>query len=347
MGVFYGTLIITYVFSLMSRLISRKSKIMSIYFAVFVVSIMIIVSGLRNNIGDTSAYTHSYSLLNNYTFSFKGEWGFNLLQFILYKISTNSQLLIIITSLIINLLNIKTLYKYEGYFELKTYLYITSGYYLTTMNGIRQSLVAAILFSCTRFIIKGNFKMYLIAVMIMLTFHQTAIIMVPVYFIVRSDAWSPKVYKFIFLFLVGLIFYEPMMNMIFNLLGNTKYGEYTNFNEGGTNIIRVAIYAIPIILAYLKREQIKDNWPGSNIFVNMSLLNLLVMCFSLNNWIFARFAIYFELYSIVLLAYIVKSSSRREEKVFLYYGLIVAYFIYFWYEHVISLNIIYKSNFNW
>ena len=40
------------------------------------------------------------------------------------------------------------------YFEIATFLYVASGYYLVTMNGIRQCLAASILFAATPFLIK-------------------------------------------------------------------------------------------------------------------------------------------------------------------------------------------------
>ena len=37
-----------------------------------------------------------------------------------------------------------TMYRYHNYFELQLFMFITSGYWLTTMNGIRQAMAAAI-----------------------------------------------------------------------------------------------------------------------------------------------------------------------------------------------------------
>ena len=50
---------------------------------------LVIVSGLRNNIGDTYFYMHSYTLLNDFTWSdikFEKDFGFNILQMILKNI---------------------------------------------------------------------------------------------------------------------------------------------------------------------------------------------------------------------------------------------------------------------
>jgi transmembrane protein EpsG len=344
--VFYVQTIIVYIFSLYARLSLNRNRVIRFACISFVIVVLVLVSGLRSGIGDTGDYVHLYKLIGpEYVSSGGYEPGFILFFRVLKIISDNPQFMIFVTSVIINVAIIWAISKYPGYFELSTFLYITSGYYLVTMNGIRQSIAAAVLFACTHFIIKGKFKSFTAAVLLASTFHTSAVILIPVYFVARNEAWSKKICKYIIVLLIALIFFQPIMDYVFTLLGDSKYGAYKDFNEGGANIIRVAIYAVPVFLSYIKRRQIKEQWPESDVFVNITLLNFLIMCFSLYNWIFARFTIYFQLYGIVLLAYIIKSIPRREEKNFLYYGLVTCYFIFFYYEHVITLNIVYRSNY--
>jgi transmembrane protein EpsG len=344
--IFYIELVSVYIFSLYARLISQRNKMLERILIIFVIAILLLVSGLRTNIGDTGSYTYLYGLIGPQYVSKGGyEPGFILFFRFLKTISRDPQFMLFVTSLIINVFNIWTISKYPGYFELNVFMYITSGYYIVTMNGIRQSLAAAVLFACTNLIIKGKFIYYSLIVLVMCSFHSSAIVLIPVYFMVRNEAWSRKVYMFIALFLIALIFYEPLMGAVFNALEDTKVGAYKNFKEGGANIIRVAVYAVPVILAYVKREQVKEKWPESNVFVNMALLNLMVMVFSLNNWIFARFTIYFQLYGFILLAFIIKYCVNKKEKNFLYFGLVIGYLFFFWYEQAVSLDIQYKTNF--
>ena len=42
--------------------------------------------------------------------------------------------------------------------ELSLYVYIASGMYLVSMNGVRQYLTAAIIFTATKYILDGNWK---------------------------------------------------------------------------------------------------------------------------------------------------------------------------------------------
>ena len=158
---------------------------------------LVMVSGLRNNIGDTYFYMHSYTLLEDQGLSdikFEGDFGFNIFQLLLYQISDDPQLLIFTTALITNVLIVITLYKYSRMIELSLFVYIASGLYTVTMNGIRQSLAAAIIFAATKYILDGNFKKFLLVILLASTIHQTALIFIPIYFIVRRKAWTRDTY---------------------------------------------------------------------------------------------------------------------------------------------------------
>lgn len=352
MEVFYTTLILTFLLALSSRLFGKISKINEVVFIFIVIIIFILVSGLRNNIGDTGAYMHSYSLLGEFT-GFKPttkDKGFTMFQLILYNINSDPQFLIVVTSLITQFLNMYTLAMYRNYYELQVYMYFTSGYFLVTMNGIRQSMVAAILFSVTHLIEKGKFIPYLLIVLFISNMHASALIMIPVYFIVRQEAWSRETKIVIVLASIGFLFFYQLMPHIFDALGESSYAEYEDSmmnGGGGSSFMRVIVNSVPVILAYIKRDLLKEKWKDSNIFVNMSLINLIIVTFGLYNWIFVRFSIYFQLYNFVLLPYLIKNCiENRKEKDLIYFCFIVCYFIFFYYEQVIGkTGMGYKSNF--
>lgn len=349
MGVLYIVVWLTYFLALLARILKDRNNKPNLILTLMIAAILILVSGLRSGIGDTYYYVNSYDLIK-YGIDLNGfpyEPGFTLFMMILKSICENSQFLLIVTSLIINLINILMFRNYSKdiYFELMVFMY-TSMSYVATMNGIRQSLVASIIFMCTPLIIKRKFKIYAIIMILLSTIHMSAFIMIPLYFICIQEAWSKKIWVIIGLFFIGMIFYEPIMNIIFSFLSVTKYSEYENFNEGGVNILRIAVYSVPIILAYLNKDYIREKWDNSNIFVNMSLMSFLIMFISYYNWIFSRFSFYTEMYSMILLPYIIsKCLINKSEKTLVYYCFIVCYFIYFAYDCKIG-GVIYKSNYN-
>ena len=345
MGAFYFALVSTYISGYISR-ISKNKKILSIFYAFLIFLVIFLISAFRNDIGDTFQYKHSYSLLNNYKFSTEGDWGFSLFQYWLYTINTDPQFLIIITSLITVGFNVFNLYHYCSYLELEIYMYITSGYFTTTMNGIRQSMLASVVFTFTRVIEKGNTKLFILLVILASPFHQSVLILIPVYFIVKSEAWSKTTLTVIIVSSIGFMGFSTLFPALMGALEDTNYGYYANQADmGGSSFMRVIVNAVPVVLAFLKRKELKEKWPKSNIFVNMALINLIFVTFGMYNWIFNRFTIYFQLYNFVLIPYIIKNCFYGKEKRVLYFGFMFCYFIFFYYEQVIGFDMQYNSKY--
>lgn len=307
---------------------------------------LVLVSGFRNNIGDTYFYMHAFKVTDfnwGYIRNSK-DVGFSILQMILKVYTDNPQVLIFITALITNILIVAVLYKYSRMIELSLYVYIASGMYLVSMNGVRQYLTAAIIFTATKYILDGNWKKYFLIVLFASTFHQSALVLIPIYFVVRRKAWSTITFILLLLAVLIVIGFNQFAEAFFATIGDTQYGHYKDFQEGGANILRVAVEATPLILAFTGRHKLRELFPKSDYIVNMALLGLVFMIISTQNWIFARFSIYFGLYQLILISWVIKVFIEKDQKL-IYYAVILCYFIYFVYEHVITLGIVYKSNF--
>ncbi len=316
------------------------------YYVFLVMAVLILVSGLRSNIGDTFFYMYSYTLkqLTPADISLNGDFGFNLLQMLLQQFTGEPQHLIFWVALGTNGLIIPVLYKYARLFELSVFLYITTGMYLMSMNGIRQFLAAAIIFAATKYIFDGNWKKYMAVVLLAATIHQTALILIPVYFIVRQTAWTRQTMVLLLMAVLIVIGFGQFSHLLYSAIQDTKYGEYQNLEQHGANMMRAIVVAIPLIIAFLGREKLREIFPKSDYIVNMCLLNLVVMMISTQQWIFARFSFYFGLYELILIPWLVKLFIPRDQKL-VYYTIVVCYFLYYFYENVISLNLVYKSHF--
>jgi transmembrane protein EpsG len=307
---------------------------------------LVIISGLRSNIGDTYFYKHAFEVndFNWEQINDQENIGFWLFQKGLKYYSEDPQILLFTAALITNVLIIYIFYKYSRMFELSMYVYITGGLYLVSMNGLRQVMTAAIIFTATKFLIKGNWFRYILVVLFASTFHESALILIPIYFIVRYKAWSKATFVLLLFAILIVIGFDKFSSILFSTIQDTQYGHYQNFQEGGASSIRVLVYAAPLIIAYFGREKLRELFPESDYIVNMALIGLVFMIISTQNWIFARFSIYFNLYQLILISWIVMLFREKEQR-FVYYAILVCYFLFYYYESVISLNIIYKSNY--
>ncbi|ESU32063.1 hypothetical protein G3A_13080 [Bacillus sp. 17376] len=354
MEVLWLNLLIVFIFSLLARYFAIPAfntasmttiSLQKIYVIGSLLSLAL-VSGLRSNIGDTYFYKHAFEV-NDFTWEQvknQDNIGFWIFQMLLKNFSDDPQILIFTAAIITNILIILVFSKYSRHFELSTFVYITGGLYLVTMNGIRQSLTAAIIFMATRFLISGNFFAYALIVLFASTFHESALILLPIYFLVRYKAWSRATLMLLVIAVVIVIGFDQFSSILFSSLEDTQYGHYKDFQEGGANVIRVAVFGTPLIIAFFGREKLREIFPESDYIVNMALIGLVFMIVSTQNWIFARFNIYFELYQLILVGWIVKLFHDKEQR-FVYLGIIVCYFLFYYYESVVTLNIQYRSEY--
>ena len=345
---FYSTIISTYIFCFMARIsYDKKFRALAMFWLIFPTLILIFLSGLRRGIGDTYFYKHSFTLLaqNPDSFKFNGDFALNLISLILINFTSDPQSIIFVAALITNLINMIVFSKYRSYLELQVYIYITSGYYIVTMNGLRQCIAAALAFACTPLITKGKFLPYSILIILISTFHQSVLALIPIYFVVREKAWSKKMVKFMVLALFIVVFYQLVSPLIFKFLESTSYGKYSTFSEGGSSVMRTIVNAVPVVLSYLKREELEQEWEIKDVFVNMSIINLIFVALGMFNWIFNRFTLYTQLYNFILIPFIIKNMFKGKEKRLLYVGIIICYFIFFYREQVIGMGMKYSSEY--
>jgi len=352
-AILWINLAIVFIFSFLSRVFVRPVDINQTItdypkpnkiFVFLVMACLVIISGLRTNIGDTYFYKFSYER-NDFTWeqvSSGNDIGFGILQMILKNFSEDPQTLIFTTALITNILIIIVFYNYSRLFEMSTFIYITGGTHLVSMNGMRQVLAAAICFAAIKFLMNRNFVKYALVIILASTIHFSALIMLPVYFLVHLKAWSKYTFLMVAASIAIVFSFETFTSILFSALEDTQYSEYSTFDEGGANVIRVAVSAAPLFIAYVGREKLRQIFPKIDYIVNMSILGLLFMIISTQSWIFARVSIYFNLYQLILVSWILEAFTKKDQK-FLYYCIVICYLAYYYYENVISLSINYRS----
>lgn len=336
-----------YILCLFYRLLKDKERnIQAAYFLMLAVIIIIGVAAFRTNIGDTSTYVGGYNDIAGKTLAEelegKGDVGFYLITYYLYQISSNPQFMIFITAFVTQILYFKFFLQYRSYLDLQVYIYIASGSYFVTMNGIRQSLAAGIVVLSTKYIIENKFKKFLIITLLATMIHQSAIIMIPIYFISRMKPWSKKIFIMIGVAVVGTLLFYELLPILEKLLEGTNYEHYIKvFQEGteqGANILRVVVAVVPLVLAYIKRKVIEDSY-FNRVFTNMTVVNFVFMLFSLQTWIFARFTIYFSMFTFILLPSLIKNWNDKKERKMLYIMLLLCYLIFFLKEQSVAERI--------
>ncbi|WP_322387298.1 EpsG family protein [Clostridium perfringens] len=332
-------LIIVFILAAMVRgfdeneLYYKSIKIKKNILVAYIFMTLSLLSGLRYGVGtDYFGYRKIFLKINENNIESNRDWGYYLLNKLVINFSKNPQAIFLVTSFIINFFIIYTIYKYSKLFEVSIFLYISTYMYFSSFNGIRQWIAASILFFGTKYLLERKFLKYFIIVFIASTFHQTALIMLPVYFLVNHKFKSLKTIILILIGGVIFILYKPFTDLLMQLLEGTKffndYNETIGVSGNGANFLRVVVASIPVILSYIMYNSVNKSTDNKiDILINLSLINCLFMLLGTRHWIFARFLMYFEPYNLILYPLILIKFDKKNIKL-IYYLLIVFYLLF-------------------
>lgn len=296
---------------------------------------LILVAGLRNGVGtDFYNYIGIYNVIANKSFleviSAK-EVGFNLITWICAQIKYNPQIMFFLMSLITISFSIRAIKKYSTKVELSLFLYITTMIYFTPFNIVRQGVAVAILFYALKYIYTNEKVKYFVIILIAISFHSSAVIMFPIYFLVRYP-FKSRVIKT--LGLVGVIGYFAFDKVwigimkLLQILGFEKYVDlYAEITNGGVHILRVLVAATPVLLSCLFYKQLKIKYNRIDILINFSVINLIILVMALNATYLARLNLYVEVYNILLIPCFIGILDKKSKPLG-YIFIILLFFIF-------------------
>lgn len=226
--------------------------------------------------------------------------------------------------------------KYSSDFAFSIFLFVASTDYISWMfNGIRQFTAVAIALFATSFMLEKKYIKALLIVLLASTMHQSALLVIPFMIIAQGEAWNKKTVLFILVAVVATVFVQEFTGMLNDALQSTQYGnvvsDYTEWNDDGTNPIRVLVYSVPAFLSFYGRRTIRESGDVViNFCANMSIITAgLYLVSMVTSGIFiGRLPIYASLYSYILLPWVADHIfNGKNLKILIVFGYLMFYFV--------------------
>ena len=313
---------------------------------------LIYLAGTRDDMrfGDTSAYRIGFhampsslrGLAGYFTDSSKDR-GFTVFTVFLKSFIGENDVLYFLIVAALCLICVFCIYKmYSCNFIITIFLFIASADYIQwTYNGIRQFLAVSLIFACTGLLLKQKYVSVVIVILMASTIHASALIMLPIVFIVQGKPFNKKTVFFLFAMLVAIAFIDQFTDIIANIMENTQYsGEVDQFlSTEGTSIQRVLVYSMPAFIALLFRKRIEmANNQLINMAVNFSIATFGLMFLSAfsSGLFLGRLGIYTSLYNYILLPWEVENIFTKSSARLIYALMIICYFAFYYYQVVIT-----------
>ena len=300
-------------------------------------------------IGDTNAYKKILELapsaLNNipeYMNSFyKDRWFYGMTALIKHFFGYRPVVYFFIIAVLQILLMTKTLRKYSCDLLISFFVFVASADYLSFMhNGIRQFIAVCILFGAAELIFERKYIPAIIMALIASQFHETALLMIPLIFIVQGEPWNKSTVAVLLLSLMAVAFVGTFTEVLDHMLEETNYSnivsDWIAWNDDGTNPIRVAVFCVPAVLSMIGINYIREeNDPVINICTNMSVISagLYIVSMVTSGLYIGRLPIYVSLYAnCILLPWEINHFFNRKSADFIKVMMIICFLLFYYFQ---------------
>ncbi len=310
----------------------------------------IIWAGFRpESFGDTGAYQKAFQEcassigeIGTYLAGVEKDKGFYFLMSLSKCLFGESDVLFFILLAALQLLIVMWVCrKYSEDYWFSIFLFIATTDYLSwTFNGIRQFTAVVLIYAATPLIIKRKYIPSILIILLASTMHQSALLMIPVIFIIQGKAWNKKTVLCIIACLFALLFVDQFTNIMDTMLSETQYGnvvsDYQSWNDDGTNPLRVLVYSVPTILSLIGLKYIREeDDPVINFAVGASAITYGIYIVSMvTSGIFlGRLPIYVSLWSqCILLPWEINHLFTAKSARFIKLVAVICYCVFFFYQ---------------
>ena len=247
--------------------------------------------------------------------NFRYEPGFYYLCKLLGKINSEPQILIMFTSIFINMSVYKFIKKNSTDYCLSTILYIIMNNFFSNKKIMRQAIALAILLYGFEFLKDKKYIKYIFAVCIASLFHTVAFsaLLLLIFSILPKKRW---VYLLeIVLAIVTFVFYSKFFNILtlgFGYSGymDTEFGLSNYFGSLLSALESLFVMIFLFVVSYNKKKFVKNNY----IFRLLSIAIILYIWFSflvMRMNIFNRISGIYSIYSIVFISYLLDEMKNN------------------------------------
>lgn len=229
----------------------QTSYIKKIY--LFICTLILgLISGCRFSL-DGDFYTNYIGFIKTSDLRFKdiftsSEFGHLLFRKVISLFTTNPQWYFAISSVFIIVSFFIFFHRYSPNIYISILLFVTLTIYFYTHNITRQYIAISICLYAIPFLLDRKFWRYLIIILIAMTFHTSAIIMIVLYFIANIPIKLITILNYIVSISIVLILFYQVLNFVQRFI----YYNYSNESYGmiPSNKLNIVLPIIQLIFAF-------------------------------------------------------------------------------------------------
>lgn len=269
------------------------------------------------------------------------EKGYILLNYILSRISKNSQILLIVSGAFSYFSLSRWIYKWSAAPGLILCLAVEMLYIDSWMNIVRQAIAFFILLFAFDDLVERKFWRFLVITVLAAQFHNAAyafLLAWPVAHLLRpikrnSIAAEKRFQKLILVSgIVAFFFISPLLNQLINLFPVYSYyaaGEYMNGEARLAVILKIVVYSLMIYIPGFLGKKKAENMQTSQIAIHrFAVLNIAIMLLANRATVFMRVTNIFSFYALPDYIESVNGIEYRANRKILIVFTLIAFAVY-------------------
>lgn len=304
---------------------------------IFIIAIILVLfAGLRSTkVGsDTAMYkkifdhvlnVNSLNIAIHDSVSSEIEAGFSTL---IYYVSRKFdwQVFLFISSLISIVPVLYVIYKYSVNVYFSIFLYISFGFFSFSMNGIRQAIAIGICMIAYCFSRNKKLFLYLLCIFLAVSFHKSAILFLPVYWIDKIKPGKYILYIYLILLVLSFALRRPLY-VFLNRYSRQSFEATTN--QGGFGMFLFMFLTVMIgwiFKEWFLNDEIKKK-ENYSLLLMIAIMTLMWPIASLNAEL-NRMYYYYQIFVILYVPSLINSLKKYKVIVTSLYILVCVYFLY-------------------
>lgn len=251
------------------------------------------------------------------------EYGYQIYNVLIGAITDNRYIFIFITTCIIYILLYNSIKEYCINYPFAIILFLGLWFFFS-FTYLRQVMGATIAWLSVRYIIKRDLKRFLIVWAIAWSFHNSALVLLPMYFIpVRKFDRQKVIIVMILAFILGMSGGPSALFSAYGEVDSERAGSVSN--ETGFRIAYF-IEAVFFLFIILKRYKEIPSNSANVVLMNMALVFCLILLFFIKSENGGRLSWYYMIGVISTITYLCTYS--RKNKMFANIIVVVSFFLF-------------------
>jgi len=285
-----------------SFLIPRKNKILKHIYLGVITFQFIFFYGLRHvSVGtDTYTYLRIFNNIVNGVGNDEIEVGYSILLKIISIFTNNFTIVLIIHGALIYIGLSVFLKRYSSNYFLAFLFWILLGFFPASMNLMRQYIAMTITLFTFHYAYNKQFGKYIISCLLAISIHSTAIVTLPLYFIVNFNL-KRKHFAFIS---VIYMFFLVFRNSIANFLTLFYYGSSSEVFESyettsGIGGLTIFIIGLVILGYFLLKPFESTTQKFYKVIFNILIIAAFIQTMSSYSYLFTRLGMYYFMFATI------------------------------------------------